>query len=54
VLLDTTAVQYLSTNGGWNEGDACVQRIPVEATLRTSLTTSAAATFSGDMKIEIF
>ena len=53
VLLDTTAVQYLSTNGGWNEGDAAFSG--------PSRSNSAYITYYqrsrhifGDMKIEIF
>ena len=53
VLLDTTAVQYLSTNGGWNEGDAAFNG--------PSRSNSAYITYYqrsrhifGDMKIEIF
>jgi hypothetical protein len=53
VLLDTTAVQYMSTNGGWNEGDAAFSG--------PSRSNSAYITYYqrsrhiyGDMKIEIF
>lgn len=53
VLLDSTAVQYMNTNGGWPEGDATF--------IAPSRTSSAYITYYqrgrhifGDLKIEIF
>ena len=53
VLLDTTAVQYLSTNGGWNEGDATFSGPSRSSSAYITYYQRSRHIF-GDMKIEIF
>ena len=53
VLLDTTAVQYLSTNGGWGEGDAAFNG-PSRSNAAYITYYQRSRHIFGDMKIEIF
>ena len=53
VLLDTTSVQYLNSNGGWAEGDATFNG-PSRSNAAYITYYQRSRHIFGDMKIEIF